>query len=247
MTLWLVAQCLNQLRHCIGHIYIYSCHYLFLTMYIYKLDVLIVYSFLLMSPWRWKFIPKTYRRVYVNAGVWVKNEYVKSTLKRHLYTQFFYFFGKFFIIKMIHNPFRTSVHWNHITEIIATTNHNWLGHLCYTLRLLNNSFPHCLLEKLWGLYKPFAVTPWISPGTHIPYSRCYRKCNWKHRWNFQMHQIYTGKQFGSEEFLRNRHHVRELADDMWWGKTGQTLARLETSPRKSLESLAQQIVWPHHH
>jgi len=71
-TLGLVAQSLNQLRHHIGHIYIYSCHYLFLTMYICKLDVLIVYSFLLLSPWGWKCIPKTYRRVYINVGVWMK-------------------------------------------------------------------------------------------------------------------------------------------------------------------------------
>jgi len=57
-ALRLVAQCLNQHRHCVCHIYIYSCHYLFLTMYICKLDVLIVYSFLLMSPRVWKFTPK---------------------------------------------------------------------------------------------------------------------------------------------------------------------------------------------
>ena len=33
-TFQLVALCLNQLCCCVPHIYIYSCHYLFLTMYI---------------------------------------------------------------------------------------------------------------------------------------------------------------------------------------------------------------------
>jgi len=74
--------------------------------------------------------------------MWVKREYVKSALNRHLHTQFFYF-GKFFILKVIHNPFKVFVQCNHITEIITTTNHNLLGHLCYSPRLLNNSFPHC--------------------------------------------------------------------------------------------------------
>ena len=97
-----------------------------------------------------------------------------------------------------------SYNWNY-----HNTNHNLLPPLCYTPRLLNNSFPHRLLEKLWGLYEPPAVTLWISLGTHIPYSRCYKKCHWKHRRNFQMHQIYTGKQLTGEEFLRNRHHVRQ--------------------------------------
>ena len=73
--------------------------------------------------------------------MWVKKEYVKSALRRHLYTQFFYFFGKFFILKMIHNPFKVPVQCNHITEIITTSNHNLLGHLCYTPHPLNNSFP----------------------------------------------------------------------------------------------------------
>jgi len=145
--------------------------------------------------------------------MWVKKEYVKSALKRHLYTQFFYFFGKLFILKMIHNPFKVSVQCNHITEIITTTDHSLLGRLCYTPCLLNNSFPHCLLEKLWGLYEPSAVTLWISLGTHIPY-RCYKKCHWTHRWNFQMHQIYTGKHFTGEVFLRNRYHVRHR--NCWW-------------------------------
>jgi len=122
--------------------------------------------------------------------------------------KFFYYFGKFFILKMIHNCFKVSIQCNHTFEIIATTNHNLLGHLCYTPCSLNNSFPHCLLEKLWGLYEPTAVTLWISLGTHIPY-RCYKKCHWKRRWNFQMHQIYTGKQFTSEEFLSNRYHARQ--------------------------------------
>ena len=39
--------------------------------------------------------------------------------------------------------------------------------------------------------------------------RCFKKCKWKHRWNFQMHQIYTVKQFVSEEFLSNRYHARQ--------------------------------------
>jgi len=40
---------------------------------------------------------------------------------------------------------------------------------------------------------------------------------------------------------------RKNADDMCWGKSWQNFARLETSPRKSLDSLAQQRVWLHHH
>jgi hypothetical protein len=54
-----------------SHTYICSCHYLFLTLHVYKLDVLIVYSFVLMSPWGWKFIPATYRRVYVNGWFYI--------------------------------------------------------------------------------------------------------------------------------------------------------------------------------
>jgi len=105
---------------------------------------------------------------------------------------------------MIHNPFNVPVPCNHITEIITTTNHNLLGCLYYTPCLLNN----CLLEKLWGQYEPSAVTLWFSLRTHVAY-RWYKKCHWKHRWNFQLHQIYTGEQFTGEEFLRNRHHVRQ--------------------------------------
>ena len=45
------------------------------------------------------------------------------------YTQFFYFFGKFLILKMIHNPFKVPVQCNNITEIITATNYNLLGQL----------------------------------------------------------------------------------------------------------------------
>jgi hypothetical protein len=103
---------------------------------------------------------------------------------------------------------KVSIQCNHIFEIIRTTNHNLLGHLRYTPCLLSYSIPHCLMEKLWGLYEPSAVTLRISVDTHIPY-RCYKKCNWKHRWNFQMHQIYTGKQFTSDKFLSHRYHARQ--------------------------------------
>ena len=151
--------------------------------------------------------------------MWVKKEYVKSALRRHLYTQFFYFLGKFFILQMIRNPFNVSVQCNHITEIITTTNHNLSGRLCYAPRPLNNSFPHCLLEKPWGQYKPSAVTLYISLSTHIAH-RWYKKCHGKHWRNFQLHQIYTGEQFTGEEFMRNRHHVRQKT---CWGETGQNL------------------------
>jgi hypothetical protein len=55
-----------------------------------------------------------------------------------------------------------------------------------------------------------------------------------------MHQMYTGKQFTSEEFLSNRYHARQrtCAEE----KLDKIYARLETSPRKSLNSLAQQRV-----
>ena len=55
-----------------------------------------------------------------------------------------------------------------------------------------------------------------------------------------MQQIYTGKQFASEEFLSNRYFVRQrtCAEE----KLDTICARLEISPRKSLDSLAQQRV-----
>jgi len=55
-----------------------------------------------------------------------------------------------------------------------------------------------------------------------------------------MHQIYTGKQFASAEFLSNRYHARQrtCAEE----KLDKICAGLETSPRKSLDSLAQQRV-----
>jgi hypothetical protein len=55
-----------------------------------------------------------------------------------------------------------------------------------------------------------------------------------------MHQIYTGKEFASEEFLMNRYHVRQIthAEE----KLDKICTRLKTSPRKSLDSLAQQSV-----
>jgi len=55
-----------------------------------------------------------------------------------------------------------------------------------------------------------------------------------------MHQIYTGKQFTSEEFLSNRYYAKQrmCAEE----KLDKICARLETSPRKSLDSLAQQRV-----
>jgi len=85
----------------------------------------------------------------------------------------------------MHNPFKVPVQCNHITQII-TTNQNPSVCLRYTPCLLNNSFPHSTFEKLWGQYEPSAVTLWISLGTHIQ-CKWYKKCHWKHRWNFPMH------------------------------------------------------------
>ena len=64
--------------------------------------------------------------------VWVKKDYVKSALKRHLNTQFFYFFGKFYILKMIHIPFKVSVQCNNIFEIIATCQVTYVTHHAYS-------------------------------------------------------------------------------------------------------------------
>ena len=100
--------------------------------------------------------------VCAHVGVCGWKGICQISIKKTIYTQFFYYFGKFFILKMIHNHFKVSIQCNHTFEIITTTNHNLLGHLCYTPFLLNSSFPHCLLEKLWGLYEPSAVTLWIS-------------------------------------------------------------------------------------
>ena len=176
--------------------------------------------------------------------MWVKKEYVKSALKDTYIHNYFTSLVNSLYLKWSIILFKVSIQCNHIIEIIASTNHNLLGRLCYTPCPLNNSFSRCLLEKLWGLYEPSAVTLCISPGTHIPY-RCYKKCHWKRRWNFQMHQIYTVKQFANEEFLSNRYHAKQrtCAEE----KLGKICARLETSPRKSLDSLAQQRVWLHRH
>ena len=52
-----------------------------------------------------------------------------------IHTQFFYFFGKFLILKMIHNPFKVSVQSNRITEIIAT-----LITTCYFLHVTHRPY-----------------------------------------------------------------------------------------------------------
>ena len=67
------------------------------------------------------------------------------------------------------------------------------------------------------------------------------KCHWNRRWNFQMHQIYTGKQFTSEEFLSSRYHARQrtCAEE----KLDKICAKLEASPRKSLDSHSKECDW----
>jgi hypothetical protein len=136
-----------------------------------------------MSPWGWKFILETYRGVYVNGWlvilhtmcahvgvrVCVKKEYVKSSLKRHLNTQFFYFFGKFFILKMIHIPFKISIQCNNKFETVPTTNHNLLGHICYTPCLLNNYVKSAIKRHLNTHFFYFFGKFCILKMIHIPF------------------------------------------------------------------------------